>query len=226
MATNLFNPVMGSEERVQSYGNSAGAVYFTTDTRRIYLDIDNKKLPMGGNVSLFYGTMKPKGFIADDQEEFEFTIDDIVKDSKTKLELTPNVNDLILNDDGCFYKVLSVHGNMFNTRKLTIAGTGGGGSSTDPNDLSSFRVGDTFFSATNIVRGKPCYLTFLVKVTNDIGNYVTGDVGYCEIWINESPAIKNVRLKGIHSGEVTDDINNFSEDEINSIDIAPYLSLN
>lgn len=58
MAKNLFNPVMGSEERIKELGSSAGSVYFTTDTRKIYLDINDSKLPMGGNVGLFYGNMK------------------------------------------------------------------------------------------------------------------------------------------------------------------------
>jgi hypothetical protein len=36
-------------------------VYFTSDTRKIYLDFDEMKakVPMGGNIGLFYGTMKP-----------------------------------------------------------------------------------------------------------------------------------------------------------------------
>jgi hypothetical protein len=54
----IFNPVMGTEERVQLRSSSPGSVYFTTDTRKIYLDINDTKLPMGGNVGLFYGNMK------------------------------------------------------------------------------------------------------------------------------------------------------------------------
>ena len=56
MATNVFNPFLGTEERVLSTKLSAGAVYFTTDTRKIYLDVDDKhvKMPMGGNIGLFY----------------------------------------------------------------------------------------------------------------------------------------------------------------------------
>lgn len=224
MATNLFNPIMGPEERVQQCENSAGALYFTTDTRKIYLDIDNNKLPMGGNVNLFYGKMKPQGFVGDDQEEFEFTIDDIIKDETTKLALIPNVNDLILNNDGCFYKVLSVDGDHFNTRKLTIAGSGGGGGGgSDPNNLTSFKVGNVDYSTTSVIQGNPCILRFVVKATDDIGNYISGDVGYCEIWINGAPVIKNIRLKGISSGDTTDDINNFPEEEINTIDISSYL---
>jgi hypothetical protein len=64
MSNNLFNPVMGTEERVKDQPSSPGALYFTTDTRKIYLDINDTKLPMGGNVNLFYGNMDP-GLVVD-----------------------------------------------------------------------------------------------------------------------------------------------------------------
>jgi hypothetical protein len=55
--------------------------------------------------------------------------------SETKL-LIPNVDDLILNNDGCFYKVLDISGEgidtILATEKLTIAGTGGGGGPITP----------------------------------------------------------------------------------------------
>jgi hypothetical protein len=190
------------------------------------LDIDNNKLPMGGNIGLFYGKMKPTGFVADDQIEFEFTTEDLVRDEEDNLVLIPNVNDLILNSDGCFYKVLSVDGDTFNTEKLTIAGTGGGssgGGGTGDDSLSSFSVGKVIFSSTNILQGGSCILRFAVKVTDDIGDYVTDDIGYYEIWINGTPTIKNIKLKGISSGEAKDSLSNFNENEINTIDIAPYL---
>jgi hypothetical protein len=55
-------------------------LYFTTDTRRIYLDTkDQSKLPVGGNVELFYGKMTLDSPPVDGQTEFSFNIiDDIV----------------------------------------------------------------------------------------------------------------------------------------------------
>ena len=114
---NLFNPVLGSEERVLSQGVSSGSVYFTTDTRKIYLDIDedHAKLPMGGNVGLFYGNMKLASPPVEGQKEFEFQIIDIVGNESLENILQPNINDLILNSDGCFYKVLSSYGEGVST---------------------------------------------------------------------------------------------------------------
>ena len=78
----------------------------------------------------------------------------------------PNVDDLILNEDGCFYKVISVIGEgedvVLTTRKLTIAGTGGGQISgpstpgTDESDLTSFKVGRFNVLNRAILKGSPC----------------------------------------------------------------------
>jgi hypothetical protein len=86
MATNLFNPVMGPEKVVLATDPSSGSVYFTTDTRKIYLDVDEDrvKLPMGGNIGLFYGKMKPASPPVDGQTEFRFKITDIVGNEKAK----------------------------------------------------------------------------------------------------------------------------------------------
>jgi hypothetical protein len=122
--------------------------------------------------------------------------------------------------------VLSVDGNTFNTEKLTIAGTGGGNGPSGPStedSLSSFSVGKVYFSSTNVLQGDSCILSFVVKVTDDIGDYVTDNIGYCEIWINGAPEMKNIKLKGISQGSQGDSLTSFDEEEINRIDIAPYL---
>lgn len=48
----------------------------------------------------------------------------------------PLVDDLILNIDGCFYKVISVSDNLIETTRLTLQGTGTGGGSTGGGDGS------------------------------------------------------------------------------------------
>jgi hypothetical protein len=133
MANNLFNPILGSEEKVLACGTSAGSVYFTTDTRKIYLDLDNEhaKMPMGGNVNLFYGNMILTSPPVDGQTEFEFKITEIVGNETGENILKPNVNDLILNTpDKSFYRVreVFVEEDYLTAEKLAIAGGSGGGS--------------------------------------------------------------------------------------------------
>lgn len=56
MNNTIFTPVRGIESTVLSMPYHDGYVYFTTDTKKIYLDTDGKnKMPMGGNSGIYYG---------------------------------------------------------------------------------------------------------------------------------------------------------------------------
>ena len=90
-----FRVVKCPEEKIpEKY--TEGYVYFTTDTKKIYLDTEIDRLSMGGNTGIYYADIK---FESSDDIEYYFTSDDIDEG------LMPNVKDLILNTDGCFYKV-------------------------------------------------------------------------------------------------------------------------
>jgi len=53
-----FRVVRGYESDILSKEYHDGFLYFTTDTKKIYLDSDNKsKIPMGGNSGIYYGNM-------------------------------------------------------------------------------------------------------------------------------------------------------------------------
>ena len=67
---------------------------------------------MGGNSSVFYGTLTWDEKPDSDQVEFDFTPADIEGDA------TPNENDLILNVDGCFYRVVAIENGIIKTLKL------------------------------------------------------------------------------------------------------------
>ena len=102
--------------------HNEGFVYFTTDTKKIYLDTATERLAMGGNTGIYYADVK---FEKTEDLEFFFTVDDIEEG------LMPNEKDLILNSDGCFYKVEEIDGSgVIKAIKLTIAGSGGGGGTT------------------------------------------------------------------------------------------------
>ena len=109
-----------------------GYLYFTTDTKKIYLDTAQQRLSMGGNSGIYYGDAD-FGEVDTDQRIFSFNIDEIDGNfDKTQSPVAiPNLDDLILNTDGCFYRVEGLTGEGWNikikTIKLTIAGSGGGG---------------------------------------------------------------------------------------------------
>lgn len=233
MAINLFNPHLGSEERVLNSELSAGSVYFTTDTRKIYLDIDENhaKLPMGGNIGLFYGNMVLSSPPVEGQTEFEFKITEIVGNESGAKILKPNIDDLILNSDGCFYKVLSSYGDDIDTvlitKKLTIAGTGGGGGNTGGGDTGSL-AGMTmsrlrFDKGQTILYQASCPVSFAVKITDDLGDPLTGNVGTYDLYIN-SVKKETGNVTGSTAADVTD-LSNINTREINTIDVGPYLML-
>ena len=118
-----FNVVKGSEASIKQCQPLQGYLWFALDTRKIYYSDGNDFISMGGNSSVFYGTLTwPEDSPPDsDQVEFDFTMNDIEGDA------APNINDLILNADGCFYRVMALEGSIIKTFKLTIAGSGSGG---------------------------------------------------------------------------------------------------
>jgi hypothetical protein len=114
-----FKVVRGKENKIKSLPRQDGYVYFTTDTKKIYLDTNDNRLPMGGNVGIYYADVK---FESSEDIEYFFSLGDIVDG------LMPNIKDLILNTDGCFYRVEEISDKQeIKTNKLTIAGTDGPG---------------------------------------------------------------------------------------------------
>ncbi len=230
--TNLFNPIVGSEERVLNYPVSPGAVYFTTDTRKIYLDYDQErvKMPMGGNIGLFYGNMKLTSPVPAEQKEFDFSIDDIVSNAFGQT-LKPNVDDLILNQDGCFYKVLSFSGTgddlVLQTEKLTIAGTGGGGGggggNGDPDSLAGFKMSRLSLESAAIIYGRSCPVSFAAQLTDDLGDPTRGYVGTYTLYINGAEK-ESGKVIGVTSGDVMD-LKTVSSEEKMVIDVGSYLPL-
>ena len=164
-----FKPVKGIDEQIQSLRYTPGAVYFATDTKKIYLDVDGMRKPMGGNSGIYYGTLKHT--ITDPSiVEFEFTLNDIDG------EEVPNIDDLILNSDGCFYRVINNQSEDFEgnsiiiAKKLTVAGSGGsGGGSSTPGveDLLEFdAVGSNAVKKTYIY-GQSDYIVYKATARKD-----------------------------------------------------------
>ena len=116
-----FIPVYGTETEISSLKKVDGRIYFASDSEKIYLDMNGERLTMGGNgVSLYYAN----------QAEVEQNLDNYFILTKDAFEENIKIkeNDLILNIDGSFYRVLSIKDNEYICMKLTISGGGGGGS--------------------------------------------------------------------------------------------------
>ena len=125
-----FIPVRGLEENILSMDYADGSVYFATDTKRIYLDANDKnKIPMGGagNSSIYYGTREPLESDTEEGSQIIFKLGDDIEGV-----ILPDKNDLILNaPNGSFYRVVEViNSTSVEAIKLTVSGGGGGESSS------------------------------------------------------------------------------------------------
>lgn len=126
-----FTPIRGAEETLLAYPYVNGQLYFATDTGKMYLDcIDpsgeqKEKLSVGGGgVSVIYGNDINPIALSEEENNTEFSL------RLDTLEAKCHVGDLILNSDGCFYKVLSITTVVANCTRLAVSGSGGGSGSS------------------------------------------------------------------------------------------------
>lgn len=116
MNNTAFRVVKGTDEKISIMPNVNGSVYFATDSKKIYLDNEGKRLSMGGNTGVYYATADFEGV---EGPEFFFAFEDIEGDN------IPNPDDLIINSDGSFYRVLEKVDDEIKASRLTIAGGDG-----------------------------------------------------------------------------------------------------
>lgn len=187
-----------------------GRMYFAVDTKKIYVDCDfetsdgepvHDRISFGGNNGIFYGrkTFDPESAAVQSGEYWFIPELGDLEDNRDDI---PQVDDLILNSDGCFYRVSMVRigtidvnsvddeGNpivvpseemytILETTKLTIAGSGnGGGGSVASSVVKATKMAGqptTFIKAKNS-------LPFSFKVTDSDENITDVSV---EIYIND-----------------------------------------
>lgn len=130
----LFSPVMCSSKTFEQQTPHDGQVYFVTDTKQLHVVRDGKFIELCGGINLVYGkkeiTYSNSGKDPDPNVLFFYS------DLEDKNN-PPLVNDLILNKDGCFYRVKSVTNTGIQTERLTLQGTGGGGGGSGSGSSSS-----------------------------------------------------------------------------------------
>lgn len=176
-----FRIVRGTEQAImESYTEPNhiypdGAVYFATDTRKIYYSSGTTQLtPMGGNSGVWYGRMNYSETPEETQVDFDFQLEDIEGNDETSYSI-PNENDLIFNNpDGCFYRIMEKEGTGINTilhcKKLTVSGGGGGGSGGGGNIntgiMTLSRLGNQSIS---VLQNQDCFIRFRFTATDAAG---------------------------------------------------------
>ena len=144
-----FNPVQCTSARFNEIKSAIksgtsfpeGFLYFLTDTKQMFLGKNGEFIEYGGGISVIYGN-KTIDYVNNGIEpdpNVEFRISDL-EDSTT----IPRINDLILNKDGCFYRIRTIGQDKIQTTRVTLRGSGsvsGGGGSPAGNSWSITNVG-------------------------------------------------------------------------------------
>ena len=116
-----FRPVQGTEAKIAGHELTKGYFYCATDSGKIYLDTEEKRIPLGGSgAAIYYGN-------ADTVQEDTTTKNYLFpKSAMEKKEDSPKENDIIINVDGTFYKVLDSNDEYYICEILALSGGGGG----------------------------------------------------------------------------------------------------
>lgn len=160
MATR-FQPVRGYYNVINASARVEGKVYFAIDTRKIYYDNGEKLIPMGGNSGIFYANKDASVEITSfSPEEFD--------NYDASTFVGPSVDDLILNlKNGCFYRVTEVaeteDQKIYMVLKLTVAGSGDGGSSLAKSISLLVNTGST----TSLINGQTYTITATASAAQD-----------------------------------------------------------
>lgn len=104
---------------------------------------NGKKISMGGNTGIFYG--KKEIDYPNDGNPIdpvvEFTLDEIVENSEIEGSRLPLIDDLILNIDGCFYRVMDIISpTTVTTNRITLQGSGIGPGGGEGSGSASLRI--------------------------------------------------------------------------------------
>ena len=122
MNNTKFKVIRGLDAVIQDLEIVDGHLYFATDSGKIYLDYKGERITMGGSgASLYYA--EDLGVEANAARRY------LIKRAAVPGEANVKIDDLIINADGCFYRVYSIETEVFICDRIAVSGTGGGGGS-------------------------------------------------------------------------------------------------
>ena len=204
MSTTQFRPVRGYEEIIQNQAIVDGNIYFATDSGKIYLDAQGERITMGGNgVGVFYAQaseVRDRG----DEVYIMYTSDLESEDA------SPRENDLIINTDGRFFKILNIDQDtseiFCSLLAVSGSGGGGGGGGGGGSSVGTISVERITPSQATILFGQKYQIGFSAHATNDAGE-VTGNGRYV-LYMAGVPKASGVVVQGD-----------------NYIDVSEYLAL-
>lgn len=124
MNNTKFKVIRGTEAAITAIPVTDGQLYFATDSGKLYLDNGSERKVMGGSgASLYYA--EDLGVETNAARKY------LIKKVAVPNYGNVKIDDLIINADGCFYRVYSIDTDIFVCDRMAVSGTGGGGGSGD-----------------------------------------------------------------------------------------------
>ena len=165
MSDVIFRPVRGTEEAIRKMPKEDGYIYYAYDSGRIYMDKGKERIPVGGGngATILYANF-PSDVTPNEEGLYEFSILNLLEGSPK-----PNENDLVLNEDGTFYKILEINQNTLICKLISVSGGGGEG----PGNIG-YRTSLTVLPIENaqLINNQKFEIQFVANAEKDSeGNY-------------------------------------------------------
>lgn len=156
-----FHPIRCTSEKLKTLEGNIhdGEIYFLTDTKQIFLVKNKKLINMCGGVGIVYGNRD----IVHDNDGHQIPPEQEFSVFEDLDNISPLANDLILNKDGCFYKVINVDGDHVDSMRVTLQGSGNGSGS---GLIDEAIYGITVSQANNFYSLKAEAMDFSFETTN------------------------------------------------------------
>ena len=162
-----LKPIRGAEQDLLKLNVVEGALLIATDTGKMYMDANGKRVSVGGSGSPFIYAE------AEDLEPDEYGTYTLSFDDLESEDMLPQVDGLIINSDGTFFRILEVNAEEQTMLCMIIAvsGTGGGGGGTTAG--KAIAIKGKALPTVSLVNGQKMAANFTVtSATYSDGSYM------------------------------------------------------
>lgn len=165
MADARFRPVRGLEEKILRGKYQEGFIYFATDTGNIFIDAQGiARIPMGGRgAAIIYAKAT---FVQNSGDDYYTFYMDELENPDDKLK----VGDLVINNDGSFYKVVDIDDvtKAVTCARIAVSGSGGGGGG-ETTTKARGRLTVTGLTEADLLNGDECKIQIVATSATEDG---------------------------------------------------------
>lgn len=203
-----FMPVRGPEDKILGRSLQNGYIYFTTDTGKVYLDTATERISIGGSgITILYGNFEK--IEPNDEAQYEILVSQLEEGSGK-----PHVNDLILNQDGTFYRISRIIGDLMLCQLISISGGGGG---TGPAGGYRTKLKLHYPPTTSLIDGQEFIIQFEASAEKDANSEYISDR------VTISWSLEELIGLNTYNEYKAGQIDNVLNDTLTSLDLTKFI---